>query len=89
MPYPAGSMATLNNGFPFGDGPNQWPVRSELRDGQLHLVCGHGNCQVSIFPLVPNLEEPGYTVTGDLLKSRIADHCLKMHRADLGDAILT
>jgi hypothetical protein len=87
MGYPVGSMATLNNGFPFSDGPDRWPVRGEVRDGQCHLVCGR--CDVSVFPLALALDQPGYTVTGELLKSRIADHCLKMHRDDLGDAILT
>ena len=89
MPYPVGNLGTLNAGFPFGDSPNQWPVRGEVRDGQCHLVCGQGGCDVSIFPLALALDQPGYTVTGDLLRSRIADHCLKMHATDLGDEILT
>ena len=89
MGYPVSSINRLNNAFPFGDAPNQWPVRGEIRDGQCHLVCAHGGCDVSIFPLALALDQPGYVVTGDLLKSRIADHCLKMHAADLGDAILT
>jgi hypothetical protein len=80
-------MERLNAGWPFGDGPNQWPVRGEVRDGQVHLVC-HG-CGQSVFPLSLALDGPGYRVTGDLLKSRIADHCLKSHQDDLADAIRT
>jgi hypothetical protein len=87
MPFPVGNLVTLNNGWPFGDGPNEWGVRGEVRDGQVHLVCGR--CDQSVMPLALALDEPGYAVTGDMLKSRIADHCLKVHAADLGDAILT
>jgi hypothetical protein len=87
MPWPVGNMVTLNGGWPFSDAPNQWSVRGEVRDGQVHLVCGR--CDQSVMPLALALDEPGYAVTGDMLKSRISDHCLKVHSAVLGDAILT
>jgi hypothetical protein len=92
--YPVSSLQLTNGGFPFGDKPNQWPVRGEVRDGQVHLVCAYRRdrgepCGQSIFPLALALDQPGYQVTGDLLKSRIADHALRSHAADLGDTIRT
>ena len=79
-------MVTLNAGWPFGDGPTEWPVRGEARDGQVHLVCD--TCNVSVFALALD-HIRGYTVTLDMMRSRVADHCLKMHADDLGDAIRT
>jgi len=87
MGYPVGNLSTLNNGWPFGDGPLEWPARGEVRDGQVHLVCHR--CEQSVMPLALTLDTQGYAVTGDMLRSRIADHCLKVHSAELGDAILT
>lgn len=80
-------LGYLNNGWPFGDGPEDWTVRGEVRDGQVHLVCH--DCGVSVFTLALATTEPGYMVTGGILKTRIADHVLKMHADELGDLIVT
>ncbi len=76
-----------NNGWPYSDGPDRWTVRGEVRDGQVHLVCH--DCGMSVFNLAVTLDQPGFMVTGEILKARIADHVLKMHADVLGDAILT
>jgi hypothetical protein len=86
MPWPVGGMVTLNQGWPFGEGPAEWGCRGEERDGQVHLVCDL--CDQSVFPLAPDLSR-GFRVTLDMLRSRVADHCLKCHADVLGDAIRT
>lgn len=80
-------LGHLNNGWPFGDGPDRWAVRGEVRDGEVHLVCA--DCGGSVFPLALALDGPGYEVSGEILKARITDHVLRLHAAQLGDAILT
>jgi hypothetical protein len=77
-------LYALNEGWPFGDGPLQWFVHTEVRTDplgpdQLHMICpGDGQ---SIFCLMPDLDKakPGFTWNLELLKSRVADHVLKCH----------
>ena len=83
----ARKLEALNGKWPFSDGPDRWSVRGEVRDGEVHLVCV--DCDVSVFGLARALDEPGFTVSGEILKARITDHVLKCHADDLGDAILT
>lgn len=87
---PSKSLATLNNGWPFGDGPMGRHVRFEARPHLCVMGChiippGHHDvfltcpdCPQVIHKLTDDEGCP-WTVSLDLLKTRITDHALKCH----------
>lgn len=78
----AASLAALNGGWPFTDGPLEWPLRFELQPATdiqpagLHLCCGH--CGQSM----TRLGEWGHTLA--TLKPQIAAHVLQVHAGLIG-----
>ncbi len=80
---PESKLQALNNGWPFSDGPMEWDIRLEIREGQAHMVCA--SCPQAIFCLAPDAFQPGYTWNLTGLKARVADHVLRCHAAEIAD----
>lgn len=81
---PSKNLLTLNNGWPFGDGPMTRGLQFESRGGRIFAVCA--SCPQGITALTdtdPDPIRPAYVVTLELLKSRIADHWLKCHAEEI------
>jgi hypothetical protein len=78
---PEPKLISLNNGWPFGDGPMAWDIRHEVRDGQAHMVCAADG--QSVFCLAPDVTSEGFTWNLAGLKARVADHVLKCHEGEI------
>ena len=81
---PSKNLATLNNGWPLGAGPMLCPVRFDIRDGRVFLMC-HENCEQAIWAATDPDDLIGYTVDLAMLKARVADHWLKVHPDEIAD----
>jgi hypothetical protein len=81
---PSKNLRTLNNGWPLGDGPLSMPVRFDIRDRRVFLMCQEG-CPQAIWAATDPVDHVGYTVDLALLKARVADHWLKVHPAEIAD----
>jgi len=76
----------LNNGWPYSDGPEHWGWAVEPRDNEIHGVCTE--CGRAFFLMAPGPGR-GYVVTTDIIKSRLADHVLRCHEAEIADQTRT
>lgn len=80
-PMPA-TLEGLNNGWPFSDGPNGWPVfvehqaATKIQPEGLHLCCGQ--CRQS----VTRLGSWAHTLAS--LKPQIAGHVMQVHAEQIG-----
>jgi hypothetical protein len=78
---PEPKLTGLNNGWPFSDGPMNWDIRHEIREGQAHMVCAADG--QSVFCLAPDVSLPGFTWNLAGLKARVADHVLRCHDGEI------
>ena len=78
---PESKLASLNNGWPMGEGPMAWDVRHELREGQAHMVCAADG--QSVFCLAPDVTDVGFTWNLAGLRARVADHVLRCHEGEI------
>lgn len=78
---PDAKLSGVNNGWPLGDGPMAWDVRTVVRDGQVHLTCAEDG--QSVFCLVPDVTFEGFTGNLAILKARVADHVLRCHEGEI------
>jgi hypothetical protein len=84
---PEPKLTGLNNGWPFSDGPMEWDIRVEVRDGatwpEIHMVCAREG--QSVFCLAPDAALPGFIWNLTGLRARVADHVLKCHADEIAD----
>lgn len=85
---PSKNLLTINNGWPFGEGPLECGIRFEIRDSRVFIVCA--TCPQGVFvatepaDVAADPEHPAaYTVTLAFLKARVADHWLKVHPEEI------